>query len=164
MVLLSQLRTFNIDYAQLDNIAYYYWMSEYILTHFVSDEYSIEVLPDIPGFGAHWGGLFVALKDQDGIQKAICHTGLVYHPDTKIGIYFEVESWRNARIYKKLWQNAEPSPGFELNKDESDFLKFFLPKEKIEFLMKAKTVDEQMEIMTKYLDACFVGILKAVNK
>lgn len=164
MVLLNDLKTFKLDYAQLDNIAYYYWMSEYILTHFVSDVYTLEVMPDIPGFGAHWGGLFVSLKDKAGTQKALCHTGLVYHPATETGVYFEVESFKNTANFQKLWRDVEPDPGYDLNKEEPDFLKFFFPRDKVNDLMSATTVSEQMDIMTKYLDACFTGVFRAANK
>ena len=168
MIYLSHLKPFKIDYSCLVDITYFYRMSEYILAHFVSDDYSIKILPQdagvVPAYGMHYGGFFVEVKNMDRIQKLICHTGLVYYPDTEIGICFETESWGNSRIYKKLWQDVEPSPGYSLNKDESDFIKFMLPMDKVDTLMNADTIDEQIDILTRYYDACFTGILKAANK
>lgn len=164
MVLLSDLKPFTLDYKMLDQIAYFYWMSEYILTHFYSDEYTVKVLPDVPGFGAHWGGLHLEVLDKEGNSKAFCHTGLVYHPDTKTGIYFEAESWKNPRNYQKLWRDVEPSDGYDLNKDETDFLKFFYPERKLDELLNANNVEKQMALLTEYYDACFRGIIKAADK
>jgi hypothetical protein len=164
MVLLSDLKTFKLNYSDLDQIAYFYWMSEYILTHYYSDDYTVKVLPDVLGFGAHWGGLILDVRDNEGNQKAICHTGLVYHPNTKTGIYFETESWKNPRNYKKLWRDVEPSDGYDLIKDETDFLKFFFPERKLEELMNAGSIDKQMQMLTEYYDACFRGIIKAADK
>ena len=164
MVLLSDLKPFKIDYKQLDFIAYYYWVSEYILTHYYSEYYSVEVLSEVPGFGAHWGGLVVAVKDNNAECKAVCHTGLVYHPNTETGIYFEAESWKNVSNYKKLWMDIEVSEDYDLNKEESDFIKLFYPRKKVNELMNSNNIDKQINLLKNYYDACFTGIIKAANK
>ena len=167
MELKRELKPFCIDYNQLLDFTYFYWTLEDVLEDFVSDEYSIKLMPDIPGYGAHWGGLFPALIDKNGVHRALCHAGMVHHPDTEVGIYFEVESFKNTDIdYKKLWRDVEPSEtgGYDLNKDEPDFLKFFFPKAKVAALMEAKDVEQQKAMLAEYLDACFLGVLKALDK
>ena len=166
MVLLSDLKPFKIDYSNLPGQVYYFWMMEYILSHFVSEEYIIELIPNSPQseFGAHWGGFLIALKDKEGNRKAFCHAGLVYHPGTEVGIYAELESWSNAAVFQKIWRDVEPASGFDLNKEESDFLKFFFRKDQLGELMNAGDVNKQMDMLTKFLDAFFNAVLKAVNK
>ncbi len=164
MVLQSDLKPFKIDYDQLEHIAFFYWMSEYVLTHFFSEDYTVKVVFEENGFGAHWGGLILDVFGKDGALKARCHTGLVYHPNTKTGIYFEAESWKNLRNYKKLWDNVEPSDEYDLNKDETDFLKLFFPERKRQEMMDAGSVEKQMEMLRTYYDACFTSMIMAADK
>ena len=164
MIELKQLKTFNIDYATLTPITYYFWMVEYVLQNLSSDKYTIKLLPDISGYGAHWGGLFTSLKDKSGGPEIICHNGLVYHPDTEIGIYFEAESFKNDKeVYEKLWRDAASDTWRDLNKDEPDFLKFFFPKDKLSELMNAQSVEKQIDMLTKYLGSCFIGMIEAAQ-
>ena len=164
MELSKQLKPFKFDYKQLDQITHFYWMSEHVLKNLLSDEYSFELLPDTPGFGAHWGGVFPILKDKCGNQIAICHTGLVHHPDTETGIYFEVETFSNPKeVYEKLRRDIEPCASYDLNREEPEYLKFFYPKDRVATLMNAQSVEEQMDMLKEYLDACFLGLLKAAK-
>ena len=67
-------------------------MCEYILEHFYSYEYEVKLVPEITGYGAHWGGSCLNIIGNGTEDKIFIHTGLVYHQDTESGIYLETES------------------------------------------------------------------------
>ena len=160
---LSDLRPFKFDYADLPGVVYYFWMSKYVLANFKSDDYSIEVKLDNSGFGPHWGGMFVELKDNEGNKKALCHAGLVCHPNTEIGICFEIDRFFNTENYQKIWDGINPAPGFDLNKNEPDYLKLFFPKDQLDDIMNSANVDKQISMLIKYFNVCFSAIFKAAN-
>lgn len=159
----SSLKPFKFDYEALKQIVYFYWSYEYMLEHFVSDEFVIELAPEYHGYGPHWGGNVLWLKNKEGDKKLYIHTGMVYHPDTEPGIYFETESWKNAKYYKKLWNNLAESDKYDLNKKETEFLKVFYPKSKLKELMDAEDVDKQIELLREYFDASCKAYLAAIN-
>jgi len=160
MIELNQLKPFKFDYAQLDSVALYYWMVEYVLNNLKSEKYSIEILDD-NGYGAHWGGFFVILNNKSGDESVFCHMGMVFHPDLITGIYFEAEEIKNPDTFNKLWEGIKPDPDYDLSKDEPSYIKMFFPEKKLSQLMSATTVDEQINMLTKYFDACFAGMLNA---
>jgi len=165
MVLYRNLKPFRFDHAMLDHLVYFFWMIEYILTNFDSKNYFIKLMEsESSGFGEHWGGFFISLKDLDGIVEVIIHTGLVYYPGTESGIYFEAERLKNQKIYEKLVKDAQPSDMYDLNRTGKDYLKFFFPKSKLNKLMDAKDVDTQIEMLRAYYNACFTGMLETALK
>jgi hypothetical protein len=166
----SDLKPFSFKYETLHQITCFYWTCEYVFRHFISDEYTVQVIQDRPGYGAHWGGFCLWLKNNEETVKVFIHAGLVHNPsaemygDTETGIYCETESWNNVKLYQAIRNNLAESDEYHLNKDQSDFTKMFFPLEKLDRLMNAADVAQQHKMLITYYDACFKGILAAIAK
>lgn len=156
----SELKPFNFNYEALHQILYYYWIVEYIVEHFVSDDYIVKHVLGRVEYGAHWGGTNLSLEDNDKTVKIFIHTGLVYTPaEPETGIYLEAESWNNPKVYKTLYNNIIPSDKYDLNKEQSDFLKFYYPKNKLDNLMDTNDVEKQCNKLIEFYNAIFKNIL-----
>lgn len=118
-----------------------------------------EEAPD--NFGIHWRG-WRALIRSGNVQMYI-HTGLVYHPDTRAGIYTEIDSGNNEEIFEAAWEYIKPSMEYDLSKEEPDYLKFFYPSCKWDELMEADTAKEQADLWRQYFECVLLGLAAALK-
>jgi len=158
----EDMKPFNFDYGKLDDITFFYWLYEYTLEHFHSNEYNVMLAYQFPEFERDWGGYTMWIQRHEKSDSVFALTGLTYHPDTRTGIFFGVKKAQNTKIYDKVFQSIPASgSGYETDKSEIDFLKLYMPEKDVEELMKADSVDAQIGIMSAFFESCCKAVLAA---
>ena len=112
--------------------------------------------------GPHWRGLRATVTQEGGARLYI-HTGLVYHPDTRRGIYLEVDRKNNLPAYRAVWDNLAESGLYDLCKDEPDYLKCFYPDAKLDALMAEPSDEAQQRLWTEFFEGAVRGMLSALK-
>lgn len=124
--------------------------------------YDLKIREDAPdNFGIHWRG-FRAWVSSGDVQIYI-HTGLVYHPDTRAGIYTEIDRRNNREIFDTAWEHIKPSDQYDLCKEEADYLKFFYPACKWDELMEAESADKQCGLWCRYFETVLMSLSEALG-
>ncbi len=76
--------------------------------------------------GPHWKGLRATVTVL-GSTRLYVHAGLIFHPDFRCGLYLEADRRNNINAYDRLWAGTRDGSDHEVNRDEADYLKCFLP-------------------------------------
>lgn len=113
-------------------------------------------------FGKHWRGYRSEIKGKKKGTRLYTHFGLVYLPETRRGIYCELDKRNNLGIYEKVWDNVKESCEYDLNKDEADYLKFFFPDARMEKLMSSPR-EEQNKMVGEFFASCVKSMLEAAE-
>ena len=113
-------------------------------------------------YGKHWRGFRAEIKGKQGGRLYI-HFGLVYLPETRRGIYLELDKRNNGEIYDSVWVNIKEARAYELNKEEADYLKFFFPEVGIEDLMSGDRESQNKQVENFFI-GCIENMLEAAAK
>jgi hypothetical protein len=125
--------------------------------------FSVKPHPDArDNNGAHWRGLRATIT-AEGSARLYIHTGLVYHPDTRRGIYLEIDRKNNLGVYRSVWDNLGESALYDLCKDEPDYLKCFYPDAKLDLMMSEPDAGAQKRLWNEYFEACVTAMLAALK-
>lgn len=124
--------------------------------------FKMEIKEDAPdNFGIHWRGWRAWVTSGD-LQMYI-HTGLVYHPDTRAGIYTEIDRKNNSKIFDTAWERITFSDQYDLCKEEADYLKFFYPAGRWDDLMEADPADKQIKLWRAYFESVLTNLTAALG-
>lgn len=138
---------------------------EYVITNAKSDKFTCKVKKDAKdNNGIHWFGYRCPSKSKNSEVEFYFHCGAVYHPDTKAGIYFEVDKSNNEKYYSDVWDNIVPSDEYDLNMNEPNYLKLFYPTLKFDELMSESSASLQEYMLETYFVSCIEAILKTVER
>lgn len=122
----------------------------------------LEVLRDPADcIGRHWYGVRCWLTCKQTAQRFYLHIGFVFLPKTRRGVMVEVEQKNNRVTYPAIWGNIAPDgDAFEINKDEPDYLKLFLPEDRFAALVTMGRA-QQVQLLAGYIQSCAQAIADA---
>ena len=124
-----------------------------------SDKVDFEVIRSARDcIGPHWYGMRVRITSKASGQTNYLHTGLIFLPETRVGLMVEVDRQNNAHNYALLWNGLSDTPLFEVNRDEEPYLKLFMPDDTFR-AMNEKSAPEQQEMLAAYMKACTESIM-----
>lgn len=115
------------------------------------------------GIGAHWYGMRVRVQCKKTGLSLYLHTGLIFHPDTRKGLMIEVDRRNHFAVYSLLWEQLKPGDGFEVERQEEDYLKIFMPDADYDLLGRS-TLSEQMIILRHFFQQAVEAIAYVLEK
>lgn len=123
-----------------------------------SEKVSFEVLRQArDSIGPHWYGMRVRVTTKRNGLSFYLHTGLIFLPETKIGLMVEVDQKNNLANYDILVQQLTDKPEFTVNRAEPEYLKLFMPDETFAAMNKADA-KTQKELLAAYMRSCAEAI------
>jgi hypothetical protein len=126
-----------------------------------SDLVSLEPLRTAPdSIGRHWYGMRLRVVSKTSGVQFYLHTGLIYLPKTRIGLMVEVDQKNNLDAYETLWEQLADGPEFEVNHDEAEYLKLFLPDGAFTELFELDAPG-QVKRLSRYLQSCAEAIARS---
>ena len=108
--------------------------------------------------GRHWYGFRVRVLDKANGQKFYLHTGLIFLPETRIGLMVEVDEANNHGPYRQLCESLVSTDSFIRDLKEPQYLKLFLPDAQLEELFRAD-LRRQKTILASYFRDCVEAIV-----
>ena len=115
------------------------------------------------GIGAHWYGMRVRVRCKKTGLSLYLHTGLIFHPDTRKGLMIEVDRRNHFAVYSLLWEQLKPGDGFEVERQEEDYLKIFMPDADYDRL-GGSTLSEQMVLLQRFFQQAVETIAAVLEK
>lgn len=113
--------------------------------------------------GRHWYGLRCRVIGKDTGISLYLHVGLIYYPSTRTGLMVELDEQNNQGSYENVRRDMKKRPEFEINREEPEYFKVFLPDERFEAMAKA-TRGEQMIALAQFVKAAGEAMLEAAEK
>lgn len=124
-----------------------------------SDRAAFEVLRQAPdSIGPHWYGMRVRVTSLTNGESYYLHTGLIFLPQTKIGLMVEVDRKNNLHSYADLVARLEDGPLFTVNRAEEEYLKLFMPDGAFARMNRLGAA-EQQKMLADYMKACAEAIV-----
>lgn len=128
-----------------------------------SDLVSLEVLRQAAdSIGPHWYGMRVQVTTKKCGLSFYLHTGLIFLPETRIGLMVEVDQKNNPVHYDCLVQQLEDAPAFDVNRVEPEYLKLFMPDTTFA-AMNESSASEQKRLLKSYFQACAEAICRVAE-
>jgi hypothetical protein len=110
--------------------------------------------------GRHWYGMRCKVSCKRSGLGLYLHIGLIYFPSTRPGLMVELDKQNNESVYYCVLKNIEKRPEFEINRNEPQYFKLFMPD--IEFeTMSGKKRGEQLVLLRKFVQAAGEAIVQA---
>ena len=109
--------------------------------------------------GPHWYGMRVRIASKKSGQTNYLHTGLIFLPDTRVGLMVEIDRQNNGHNYALLWNGLQDTPAFEVNRDEAPYLKLFMPDDSFRE-MNDCPAEKQRDMLAAYMRACAESIME----
>lgn len=125
----------------------------------------VELVPDRSardGIGRHWYGMRCHVTSKRTGQRFYLHTGLIFLPETRTGLMVELDQKSNQGPYTQVWNTLKERPEFEINRDEAEYLKLFLPDQTFSVLNEAAR-EEQLAVLSRYFQSCAEAIAEAAD-
>lgn len=110
--------------------------------------------------GRHWYGLRVKVTDKKVGTGFYLHIGLIYFPTTRKGLMVELDEQNNQNVYSTVVQNIQARKEFEINRDEKEYFKLFMPDQTFEAMLN-KPKNEQVQLLKEYVQNCAEAIVEA---
>jgi len=110
--------------------------------------------------GRHWYGMRCHCESILSGQKFYFHIGLIYHPDTRVGLMTELDEKNNRNGYSYIKSNIQPGALYEINLAEPEYFKLFMPDETFEKMQQVSRY-EQTCMIADYVRACAEAVAKA---
>lgn len=110
--------------------------------------------------GRHWYGMRCKVTCKRFGIGFYLHIGLIYYPTTRKGLMVELDEQNNGSIYSSVLNNIVGRKEFEINRDEPEYFKLFMPDEDFEN-MSYKERGEQVSILRQYVQAAGEAIVMA---
>lgn len=108
-----------------------------------SDTAGFEVVRDAEDcIGRHWYGLRCRVNGKKTGVSLYLYIGLIYHPETRRGLVAELDEQNNPGVYQTVAQNTQEPGGFEINREEQEYFKLFMPEEVFESLSEKPGTDQ----------------------
>lgn len=162
---LKALRPFSFHIETMVSLFKFNEQLEYVISNVKSEKFTCYVKKDAKdNNGIHWFGYRCPTKSKNSEAEFYFHCGVVYHPDTRAGIYFEVDKENNEKYYFKILDSIESSSEYNLNVDEPNYLKLFYPSLKFQELMSKDSADKQESMLETYFTACVEAVIRSVEK
>lgn len=116
-----------------------------------SDLVTLEPVRDaVDCIGRHWYGMRVRMISKTDGQQFYLHTGLIFLPETRIGLMIEVDQKNNLNTYQILWDMLENGDTYVVNRDEEEYLKLFMQDELFSAIA-GETAGEQVAALARYV-------------
>lgn len=110
--------------------------------------------------GRHWYGLRCkAVCRRSGIGFYL-HIGLIYFPSTRPGLMIELDEQNNQHSYGCVLENIKERPEFEINREEKEYFKLFLPDAVFEE-MSGRARGEQAVLLRRFVQSGVEAIVEA---
>lgn len=110
--------------------------------------------------GRHWYGMRCQVTCKRSGVGFYLHMGLIYYPDTRVGLMIEVDEQNNGSVYGSVLEHIEERPEFEINRVEPEYFKLFMPDHNFSE-MSGKARGEQVKIMRTYIQSGVEAIVQA---
>lgn len=110
--------------------------------------------------GRHWYGLRCKVKCRNSGIGFYLHIGLIYLPATRTGLMIELDQQNNKNSYECVLQNIQGRPEFEINREESEYFKLFMPDTVFKD-MSGRSRGEQCVILRKFVQSGAEAIVEA---
>lgn len=110
--------------------------------------------------GKHWYGLRCKVTDKKRGTGFYLHIGLIYFPTTRKGLMCELDEQNNTNVYSSVISNIKERKEFEVNRDEKEYFKLFMPDQVFDAMM-IKNRNEQIEDLKIYVQNCAEAIAEA---
>lgn len=129
-----------------------------------SDKVDFEVIREArDSIGRHWYGMRCRITSKQTGQTNYLHTGLIFLPETRIGLMVEVDEQNNHHNYGLLVNGLIDTELFVVNRDEKEYLKLFMPDQTFE-AMSGRSAGEQMDMLAAYMKACGESIMEVSDR
>ncbi len=126
-----------------------------------SDTCEFEVKRDAKDcIGRHWYGLRCKVTDKKRGTGFYLHVGLIYFPTTRKGLMVELDEQNNSNIYKTVIDHTQERDEFEINRDEKEYFKLFMPDKKFEEMI-SEGRSKQVKILKNYVQTCAEAMVEA---
>jgi hypothetical protein len=103
--------------------------------------------------GRHWYGTRCHFIDLSNGNKFYLHIGLIYLPETRIGLMVEVDGKNNRERYDVIWEQIRSGETFVVSRDEPAYLKLFL-KENLYDSLQTAPAARQIQLLTEFVLEC----------
>lgn len=110
--------------------------------------------------GPHWYGLRCRVTCSRSGTGFYLHIGLIYYPSTRHGLMIELDEQNNQHTYGWVLENIRESEEFEINREEPEYFKLFLPDAVFENL-PGKSRGEQTAILRQFVQSGAEAIVEA---
>lgn len=110
--------------------------------------------------GRHWYGMRCGVKCKHSDLELYLHIGLIYFPSTRPGLMVELDKQNNKSIYQCVLDNLVERPEFEINRDESEYFKLFMPDATFAEISGKKRVN-QVAYLRHYVQEAGEAIIQA---
>lgn len=128
-----------------------------------SDLITCEVLRQAPdAIGPHWYGMRVRVTTKKCGLSFYLHTGLIFLPETKIGLMVEVDQKNNLAHYDSLVRQIADGEHFVVNRAEPEYLKLFMPDDTFA-AMNESAADVQKQLLKTYFRDCAEAICRVAE-
>lgn len=110
--------------------------------------------------GRHWYGMRCSMVCKKTGQGFYLHMGLIYLPETRTGLMVELDRKNNLPSYGTVWDKIADTSEFEVNRDEEEYLKLFMPEVKFAHMQNMSRI-QQSEALARYIQSCAESIAAA---
>lgn len=126
-----------------------------------SDTACFQVIRDAKDcIGRHWYGLRCRVTCARSGIGFYLHIGLIYFPSTRPGLMIELDEQNNHHSYGSVLENIKERPEFEINRDEPEYFKLFMPDAVFED-MSGRARGEQAVILRRFVQSGAEAIVEA---
>ncbi|MCK1992950.1 hypothetical protein GW626_05325 [Peribacillus muralis] len=115
-------------------------------------------------FGSYATGYRCFLKSKKNQKELYVYFGAIYSNKKKPGIFAEVDQNSNLEHFVQVRDNILPSELYELNKEESAFVKIFLTPEQHEAVMEKTSVMSQAALLRSFFTCVCEAFINTLNK
>jgi len=110
--------------------------------------------------GRHWYGMRCGITCKRSGLRLYLHIGLIYFPSTKPGLMVELDEQNNKSVYQCTLENIEKRPEFEINREEPEYFKLFMPDVTFEEI-SGKNRGEQIPKLKEFIQAAGEALVQA---
>lgn len=156
-----RMEKLHVDIAALSSLHRFGDILEEAIAGVRSDMVQMQAVRDAGDcIGRHWYGMRCRVTCKRSGSGFYLHIGLIYHPDTRRGLMVELDEQNNRSCYDVVKKNMAENPQYEINRDEPEYFKLFMPNPVFESLQEQKR-GEQVSVIRAYVQAAAEGIASA---
>ncbi|WP_223588247.1 hypothetical protein [Neobacillus bataviensis] len=165
MVNVTEQKAFQLDIPTLLSFHKCNEVLEYVASSVSKDRFYCEINYQAKdNNGPHWFGYRCYIKDLQSNKSLYIHFGFIFLPSTKVGLMVELDRNNNLDVYERVWDQIGPSSVYHINKEESDYLKLFLPDDILSQVTEFESAVKQAEFLQDYFVSCCEALLAAARK
>ncbi|MDM5326257.1 hypothetical protein [Neobacillus sp. CF12] len=165
MLINTEQRAFRLEIPMLLSFHKCNEVLKYVASTVPKDRFSSEInYKAKDNNGPHWFGYRCSIKELNSNLSLYIHFGFIFLPKTKVGLMVELDRNNNLQVYEQIWDQIEDSSFYKVNKEESDYLKLFIPDDHLSQVMEEHSAVTQAELVQKYFISCCDALLRAGRK